>query len=682
MIKKFTLSRTQKVPATRMLRAITGLGAFFLLLAIFISGCKRDDFENELVGVCPIVVSDPMDKAVDVVLDKLITITFNTDMMATSINSGTFFIKQAGVLVPGTVAATANPKVYTFKPSTPLLPLTAYVGTVTTGVMDLFSTATVADYIFAFTTIPQVTVTANPVLGGVVSGGGTFANSSVVTVNAVPSAGFAFTNWTEGTTVVSTSSSYQFTIAANRNLVANFTAIPLGSFSVALSANPVAGGVNTGSGAYTVGTVVTVSSVANNGFTFVNWTENGVVVSTSSSFQFVIAANRTLVANYRAIPASQFAVVLSSSPVAGGSTDGEGAYTAGTSVTISAVANTSYTFANWTDKVTGLVVSTSPNYTFALAGNRTFVANFLMKTYTLTTLATNGTVTRSPDQTTYNEGTLVTLTAIPAAGFTFTSWSGDATSTVTPLTVVMNASKTIRANFTAIPVVVVPAIGPGVVNLGGAADFVSLAKAAISTTGTTSITGNIGVSPAAATAMTGFGLIMDTDGTTSHTPIVTGKVYAANYAAPTPAKMTQAVADMETAYTTAQGLTVPAPIVGLYAGDLSGRILAPGLYKWATGVLISNQGVTLSGGANDTWVFQIAQNLTLQNSAKITLLGGAQAKNIVWVVAGQATLGTNADFSGVLMSKTLVSMESGAKVTGRLLAQTSVTLISNTLVQP
>ena len=110
--------------------------------------------------------------------------------------------------------------------------------------------------------------------------------------------------------------------------------------------------------------------------------------------------------------------------------------------------------------------------------------------------------------------------------------------------------------------------------------------------------------------------------------------------------MTTAISDMETAFTTANGLVTPAPIVGLYAGDISGRILPPGLYKWGTGVLISNAGVTLTGGPNDTWVFQIAQDLTVNNGAIITLLGGAQAKNIVWVVSGQATLGSNSNFRG------------------------------------
>jgi hypothetical protein len=139
---------------------------------------------------------------------------------------------------------------------------------------------------------------------------------------------------------------------------------------------------------------------------------------------------------------------------------------------------------------------------------------------------------------------------------------------------------------------------------------------------------------------------------------------------------------METAFTTANGLTTPAPVVGLYAGNISGRILPPGLYKWATGVLITNEGVTLAGGANDTWVLQIAQDLTVNSSAIVHLIGGAQAKNITWVVSGQATLGTNTDFSGTILSKTLISLNTGAVVTGKLLAQTAVTLNASTVKNP
>lgn len=724
-----------------------------LLFVAFLAGCKKDDFTGEVVGLCPTVTTDPIDKAVNVPLNKVITATFNTVMKASTITNSTFVIRQGTTQISGKIAPTTNAAVFTFDPDVDLLPFTTYTGTISKSVTDTLRTAMVADYIWTFTTIPVLSVSADPIAGGTVTGGGAFAQSSVVTVNAVPAAGYTFLNWTESDNgpAVSNSASYQFTMNGNRTLIANFEPIPIGQFAVALSANPVAGGTTIGAGSFDAGSSVTVSARVNAGYTFVDWTENGVRVSTSSNIQFTLNANRTFVANFRAIPAAQFAVLLSSSPAAGGTTDGEGAYPAGTSVTISSVANTGYTFTNWTDLASGAVVSASPNYTFALSANRTLVANFLLNTYTLTVNAVNGSVSKAPDQPNYNHGSNVVLTATPAAGYVFSSWTGDATGTANPLTVNMTSNKTITANFTAIPVnsytltvnavngsvtkvanqptytsgstvvltatpatgysfsswsgdatgtvspltvtmnanknitanfTALPPVGPTAVNLGTAGDFAILSKSGISTTGVTSITGDIGVSPIAATAMTGFGLIMDTNGQSSHTPIVIGKAYAADYAAPTPAKMTTAVSDMETAFTTANGLTTPAPIVGLYAGDISGRILPPGLYKWSTGVLVTSAGVTLTGGPNDTWVFQIAQNLTINNNAKITLLGGAQAKNIFWVVSGQATIGSNANVSGNILSKTLVSMNTGSRLTGRLLAQTAVTLNASTVIKP
>ena len=223
--------------------------------------------------------------------------------------------------------------------------------------------------------------------------------------------------------------------------------------------------------------------------------------------------------------------------------------------------------------------------------------------------------------------------------------------------------------------------GPDAVNLRSAANFVVLSKSAISTTGTTSIVGDIGVSPAAATFITGFGLIADSTNTFSTSSLVTGKVYAANYAVPTPTTMTTAISDMETAFTDAAGRAIPTA-TELGAGNISGMTLAPGLYKWGTGLLVTSAGVTLSGGPNDVWIFQIGQDLTVNNSAMITLSGGAQAKNIFWQVAGKATLGTAADFKGNVLSQTLISLSTGAVVTGRLLAQTAVTLDAARATKP
>lgn len=220
------------------------------------------------------------------------------------------------------------------------------------------------------------------------------------------------------------------------------------------------------------------------------------------------------------------------------------------------------------------------------------------------------------------------------------------------------------------------AAGPAPVYLGTAGSFAILAKTGISTTGVTAITGDIGVSPVAATYVTGFGLIKDASGTFSTSSLVTGKIYAADYTAPTPTKMTTAIGDMGTAYTNAAGRLLP-DYSELYAGDLTGKTLTPGLYKWGTAVMVSAGGVTISGTENDVWIFQIAQNLSLANGAMVTLSGGAQASNIFWQVAGKVTLGTTAAMKGIILCKTEIAMSTGATLGGRALAQTAVTLQAN-----
>lgn len=556
MRKTSTLSKSTpevRVKKTSYLIAKTLFASLFIAAIVF-AGCKKDDFEGEIVGVCPVVTTDPADKAVNVVINKVITATFNTNMDPETINTSSFIIKQGTEVIEGTVAPTADAAVYTFTPNVALSPFTTYTGTITKAARDVLHTAMVEDYVWTFTTIPLISLSAAPVAGGTTAGEGFIAQDSVAAITATPNTGYTFTSWTENGTVVSTSPSLTFAMDGNKALVANFTPVVIGRFAVVLSSNPAIGGSTLGSGSYETGSVVTIAAVANFGYSFVNWT--GDERGTTNSLSFTIGSNKNIVANFKLDP-----------------------------------------------------TNTTP----------------------IPPITPNPPTTPNPP--------------------------------ITP------------------PIGTAPR-GPANVNLGSAGDFTILTKAGISTTGITSVAGDIGVSPAAATSITGFGLIMDTNNQSSHTPAVTGKVYAADYAAPTPAKMTTAVNDMETAFTTANGLTTPAPIVGLYAGNISGRVLAPGLYKWASGVLITNAGVTLAGGPNDTWVFQISQDLTVNSSAIVTLIGGAQAKNITWVVSGQATLGTNANLSGTILSKTLISLNTGAVVTGKLLAQTAVTLNASTVKKP
>lgn len=230
---------------------------------------------------------------------------------------------------------------------------------------------------------------------------------------------------------------------------------------------------------------------------------------------------------------------------------------------------------------------------------------------------------------------------------------------------------------------ITPVNGAAAVDLGTSGDFAVLSKSGISNTGvTTNIVGDIGVSPIASTAVTGFSLTMDSSGEFATSPQVTGSVYAADYASPTPAKMTMAVLDMEAAYTDAAGRANP-DFLNLSGGNLIGETLAAGLYKWTSAVTITDW-LTLDAGGNSNavWIFQIENRLSLASGAEIILDNGADANNIFWQTAEGATLGTTSHFEGNLLTATDVEVKNGATMNARLLAQTAVTLDSNSIVSP
>ncbi|HLG26388.1 MAG TPA: ice-binding family protein [Paenisporosarcina sp.] len=224
-----------------------------------------------------------------------------------------------------------------------------------------------------------------------------------------------------------------------------------------------------------------------------------------------------------------------------------------------------------------------------------------------------------------------------------------------------------------------PSVGPAPVNLGMAGNYAILAKSGISSVPNSAITGNIGVSPIDSTAITGFSLTIDATNEFSVSTQVTGKAYASDYASPTSSNLTTAVSNMETAYSDAAGRAVD--YTELYTGDISGQTLTAGVYKWGTGVLI-NSDVTLHGGPNDVFIFQIAKGITQANGTKIILTGGAQAKNIFWQSSEAVTIGTGSHFEGIILGKTNISMGTNASINGRLFAQTAVTLIKSTVVAP
>ena len=212
------------------------------------------------------------------------------------------------------------------------------------------------------------------------------------------------------------------------------------------------------------------------------------------------------------------------------------------------------------------------------------------------------------------------------------------------------------------------------VNLGVAGNFVILTKSGITDVFASAVTGDIGTSP-----ITGAAIHLSC-------AEVTGAIYTVDAAGPLPCRVTDAtrltaaVGDMQTAYVDAAGRSNP-KYLNLGAGNIGGQTLAPGLYKWTSAVTIPTD-ITISGGPNAIWIFQVSGTLNVSSAVKITLAGGAQARNIFWQTSGAVTLGTTSHFEGIILCKTGINLKTGASINGRMFAQTAVTLQKNTVTQP
>lgn len=232
-------------------------------------------------------------------------------------------------------------------------------------------------------------------------------------------------------------------------------------------------------------------------------------------------------------------------------------------------------------------------------------------------------------------------------------------------------------------------LGPAPIELGSTTDpgaagsYVLLAKTGITNVTGSSITGgDVGLSPAAASFITGFALVADATNvfSTSVSVVAPGRVYASDFAPPTPTNLTTAVLAMERAYTDGAGRT-GTDFLDMGAGNLGGLTLAPGLYTWGSGVTIPTN-VTLSGGANDVWIFQIANDVDVSAAQSTILAGGARPRNIYWVVAGEVVVHAGAHLDGIVLCSTQITLQTGASFHGRALAQTLIALDDNAITAP
>jgi hypothetical protein len=639
----------------------------------------------------------PLNNATGVVLNTKPTATFTEAMDVATITTVTFTLEHGTTAVLGTVTYSGVTAIFT--PTSPLAASTLYTATITTGVKDLAGNALASNYVWSFTTgaapdttAPTVTLVAP------------LNNATGIALNIKPTATFTeamdvatittitFTLKKEVTEVLGTVTYSGVTailtptspLAANTLYTATITTGAKDLAGNALASNYI-WSFTTGAAPDITAPVVTAVAPLNNATGVAlnikptaTFTE-AMDVATITTITFTLKHGATSVlgtVTYSGVtaiftPTSPLAAsTLYTATITTGVKDLAGNALASNyiwSFTTGAAPDTiapTVTLVAPLNNAAGVAISARPAATFSEA----------MDPATITTITF-----------TLEHGTTDVLGTVTYSGVTaiFTPTSPLAANTLYTATITTEA-KDLAGNALASNYVwsftTGGTAGRSPIVLGIAGNFVILAKSGISTVPTSAVTGDIGVSPIDQTAITGFSETMDATNTFSKAPQVIGKIYAADYAPPTPTLMTAAVSDMEIAYTDAAGRTLP-DFTELGAGEIGGLTLIPGLYKWGTDVLISTN-VTLQGGPNDVWIFQISGGLTQAAAMRVILTGGALPKNVFWQTFGAVHIGTTAHFEGIILCQTSINLKTGASVNGRLFAQTAVTLDQNQVTQP
>ena len=287
-----------------------------------------------------------------------------------------------------------------------------------------------------------INVTASPTNGGNVTGGGSYSGGQSCTVHATAATGYTFTNWTENGTQVSTQADYTFTVNGNRNLVANFTA---NSYTINVLAHPENGGTVSGGGTYTYGQSCTVHATTAPGYDFINWREeNGTHLTSQPDYTFTVTGDRNLEAHFSL---QSYTITATADPAEGGSVTGSGGYDYGDACTLTATANTGYSFINWTKN--GTQVSTNTTYTFTVTESASYVAHFTLNSYEISITAdpTAGGVLTGGG--TYTYGQSCTITATPNEYYVFINWTknGAVVSTDESFTFTVRESQEYVAHF-------------------------------------------------------------------------------------------------------------------------------------------------------------------------------------------------------------------------------------------
>ena len=668
-----------------------------IVMVVLMAGCKKD---ADMSAADPLVIStDPINVATNVAINSKISATFSVIMDASTINANNFTLQQGTTPVLGTVAYTGTTG--TFTPTAKLVANKVYTATITTNARDRKGRKLATNYVWSFTTgntsdmIQPTVLATNPLNNAKLV---PFNNSVLVTFSKSmdPATLTPLTfNLTQGTTVVLgaiTSSEATATFKPLVNLKPNTTYTGTITTGVKdMSGNAMAAiytfTFTTGTVAAAVLPEVTLTDPAK--------------TATDVPLNKAIAVTFSETMNPLTINLSTFTLKQGTTTVQGTFSHAGKKYTFTPAVNLEAgkvytgtittgvkdlagnALKEDYTFTFTTVPaivvILPTVLSTDPqNNAIGVALNKAVKINFSVAMDPLSITTSTFTLKQGTNavagQVTYN-GTTATFT--PTANLAGgTLYSAEITTGAKNLAGSALAANTV-INFTTY-LAPVGAIGPAPVNLGAAGNYVILAKSKISNVPTSAITGDLGLSPAAESYITGFSQTDATGYATS--PQVTGKIFAADMVSPTSSNLTTAVENMITAYNDAAGRPTP-DVLNLGSGNIGSQTIIGGLYKFSSSVTVPTN-VTLSGGANDVWIFQISGDFTMSGNVRINLVGGAQAKNVFFQVAGEAIIGPNAHFEGIMMSMTAITLKTGASYLGRALAQTAVILDGNAVTKP
>lgn len=313
--------------------------------------------------------------------------------------------------------------------------------TITVSTSDLGVFALGTDALTTF----NVAASTAPANSGVITGAGTYAEGSSVTLAAAPNADYIFTNWTEGATVISTSPTYTFLVQADRNFVANFATVGTGKI-VTTNSTPTAGGSTSGDGEYALGASATVSATPNPGYKFSKWLENGASVSTAANYTFSVTANSTLVAKFKPV----YYVTATAEPLEGGNPEADPLYEVGELAKLKSKPEPGWSLVSWTEN--GVIVSTDVDFSFNVNGNRNLVATFALGDR-IDLVADPKTAGEVSGGGVFENGIVVTVTATARPGYIFTNWTegGIVVSTAASYSFTSNTERALIGNFIPLP---------------------------------------------------------------------------------------------------------------------------------------------------------------------------------------------------------------------------------------